>query len=79
MASSTGIYDNSLKDCIDNGQKNLSGLYSRYIFENMMEQDAPGCMEDSNLRYLIVKGINPNEDINSKANMEIINNKDNIV
>ncbi len=79
LASSTGIYDNSLKDCIDNGQKNLSGLYSRYIFENMMEQDAPGCMEDSNLRYLIVKGINPNEDINSKANMEIINNKDNIV
>lgn len=79
LASSTGIYDNTLKDCIDNGQKNLSGLYSRYIFENMMEQDAPGCMEDSNLRYLIVKGINPNEDINSKANMEIINNKDNIV
>lgn len=79
LASATGVYDNSLEDCIYKGQGNLSGLYSRYIFENMAGQDDPGCMEDSNLRYLIVKGINPNENINSRANLEVINNEDNVI
>ena len=79
IISAAGIYDNSLKDCIYKGQENLSGIYSRYIFENMARQDAPGCMEDSNLKYLIVKGINPDENINSRENMQIINDADNIV
>lgn len=79
IASVTGVYDNSLEDCIYKGQENLSGLYSRYIFENMVLQDTPGCMEDSNLKYLIVNGIDPDKDISSKENTKIIDNQDNIV
>lgn len=79
IASSAGIYSNELKESLDNGRKNLSGIYSRYIFENMKENGNPGCMEQSNLQYVIVRGINPDEDIDSKANTAVINNDDNIV
>ncbi|MDE6615397.1 MAG: hypothetical protein K2K35_02440, partial [Lachnospiraceae bacterium] len=79
IASSSGMYNSELNEVIRNGRKNLAGLYSRYIFEKMIGQDDPGCMENSNMQYVIIKGINPNEDINSKANKEIINNDKNIV
>lgn len=79
LTSSAGIYSNELKESLDNGRKNLSGIYSRYIFENMKENNNPGCMEQSNLQYVIVRGINPDEDIDSKANTAVINDDDNIV
>ena len=70
--SSLGMYNNELNEVTRNGQKNLAGFYSRHIFEKMVRQNDPGCMENSNLEYVIVKGVNPNEDINSKANTEKI-------
>ena len=79
IVSSAGMYNNELNEVINNGRKNLAGLYSRYIFENMAGQDNPGCMENSNLQYVIVKGVNPDEDISSKANAEVVNNDRNIV
>ncbi|MCI9078519.1 MAG: HAMP domain-containing histidine kinase [Lachnospiraceae bacterium] len=79
IASSMGMYNNELNEVTRNGRKNLAGLYSRYIFEKMAGQDDPGCMENSNLQYAIIKGVNPNEDISSKANTEVINNDRNIV
>lgn len=79
IASSSGMYNNELKEITRNGRKNLAGLYSRYIFENFVGQDNPGCMENSNMQYVIVKGVNPYEDINSKANTEVINNDRNII
>ncbi len=45
----------------------------------MAGQDNPGCMENSNMQYVIVKGVNPDEDISSKANAEVVNNDKNIV
>ncbi|MFG6328531.1 MAG: HAMP domain-containing histidine kinase [Lachnospiraceae bacterium] len=77
--SSLGMYNNELNKVTRNGQKNLAGFYSRHIFEKMVRQNDPGCMENSNLEYVIVKGVNPNEDINSKANTKVINNNSNIV
>lgn len=79
IASSSGMYNSELNEAIRNGRKNLAGLYSRYIFEKMIVQENPGCMENSNMQYVIIKGVNPNEDISSKANTEVINNDENIV
>lgn len=79
IVSSLGMYNNELSEVLKNGRKNLTGLYSRYIFENVAGQDNPGCMENSNMKYVVVKGVNPDEDINSKANAEVINNDKNIV
>ena len=77
IASSSGMYNSELNEAIRNGRKNLAGLYSRYIFEKMIGQENPGCMENSNMQYVIIKGVNPNEDISSKANTEVINNDNN--
>lgn len=79
LASVTGAYNNDLDTVINNGRKNLSGLYSRYIFENMKKSGNPECMEKSNLQYVVVKGINPGKDIDSKENKKALSCKDNII
>ena len=56
LASAVNIYDNSLDTVIGNGQKNLLGLYSRYIFESM-QNDNTKVMEDSNMEYVILQGL----------------------
>ncbi len=79
LAASAGIYGNDLKELLDNGRANLSGLYSGNIFESMKEHGNPGCMEKSNLEYVIVKGINPDNDINSETGKVVISDDDNII
>lgn len=79
LASAVNVYDDSLDSAVANGQKNLLNLYSRYIFEEMKTNDNPGIMEDSNMEYMIVKGINPEENINSKYNTDVMNNEKNVI
>ncbi|MFG6394320.1 MAG: HAMP domain-containing histidine kinase [Lachnospiraceae bacterium] len=79
LAFSIGAYNNDLSTITNNGRKNLSGLYSRYIFENMKRSGKPECMEKSNLQYVIVKGINPGKEIDSAENKKVISDKDNII
>lgn len=78
LASAVNIYDNSLDTVIGNGQKNLLGLYSRYIFESM-QNDNTKVMEDSNMEYIILRGINPHKDIDGTFNISIASDKKNIV
>jgi len=73
------MYRNSIEDVTDAGRKNLLGLYSRYIFETMREKDLPSVMENSNMEYTIVKGLNPKEDINSGNNKKVFEKNENII
>lgn len=79
IASAVNVYDSSLNTAVGNGQNNLLGLYSRYIFEAMRDGRGSEIMEDSNMEYVIVKGINPNEDIDSKKNILAASDVKNIV
>lgn len=79
MAIGAGVYSNDLDSSVKNGQKNLQALYSRHIFYEVVKEDKPGYMEDSNLSYIIVNGINPDEDIYSEKNRSIINDPANII
>lgn len=79
LASAVNVYDGNLDTAVKNGQKNLLSSYSRYIFHAMREQGEPDIIENSNMEYVIVKGINPNEDINSKKNKLVVSDKKNII
>lgn len=78
LASAVNVYDNSLDTVVGNGQKNLLGLYSRYIFESM-QNDNTKVMEDSNMEYVILRGINPHKDIDDVFNISIASDKKNII
>lgn len=79
LASAVNIYDSKLEVAVEKGQENLLGLYSRYIFEAMSQDGKPEIMENSNMEYVIVKGINPNEDISSQHNKKVVSSKKNII
>lgn len=79
VASFSGIYSSGTGAVTAKAQKNLLALYSRYIFEAMKDKDQPDIMEDSNMEYTIIKGVKPDEDINSKNNLKVISRKENII
>lgn len=52
----TGIFSSDLKTALELGQKNLQSGYSKEIYNQMQKHTLQGYMEDSNLKYAVVKG-----------------------
>lgn len=67
----TGMFSLDLEAVLRRGQQNLQSGYSKDIYNQMMNQGLEGYMEDSNLKYVVIKG--------RELSDEVLSNKENYV